>query len=249
MYISKSSLNCYLQCPRKFQYLYVDKLERGITSPEAQRGIEVHDFINHFYDNLTFCGSQFGVNVEFYEPYVEICLPDAKTQINNFIDFEQERWNICKQLCPKNPKKLFIPLCREEKFSSEKLQQITIIDRLDARADGNYTLVEVKTEKFQNKGWKNTEFRREMMFEKTTSEASPEFQKRFPNDIVDFVIYFPRSNDVMMESFNWRTASALKKALEKMRMDIENSYYPCNVEYHCRFCNFNLGICPMEMSK
>ncbi len=179
---------------------------------------------------------------------MDMCLPDAKTQIDNFIEFEQNRWNICKELCPKNPKKYFIPLCRETKFVSEKLQQITIIDRLDLRKDGNYTLVEIKTERFQNKGWKNTEFRREMMFEKTTCESSPEFQNRFPKNIVDFVIYFPRSNDLMIESFNWRTASALKKALEKMRADIDNSYYPCNVEYHCRFCNFTL-TCPMEMSK
>lgn len=175
-------------------------------------------------------------------------LPDAKEQINNFIEFETKRWIICKQLCPKNPKKLFIPLLREEKLSSEKLQQITIIDRMDSRLDGNYTLVEYKTERFQDKGWKNTEFRREMMFEKSTCESSPEFKARFPNDIVDFVIYFPRSNDVMIENFNWRTASALKKSIERMRMNVENSYYPCNVEYHCRFCSFNL-TCPMEMSK
>ena len=241
-------MNTYLQCSKKFQYLYIDKLKQGITSPEARRGLEVHDFINHFYDNLTFYNGHLKVNPDFYEPYTDICLPDAKTQINNFIEFEQKRWNICKELCPKNPKKLFIPLCREEKFVSEKLQQITIIDRLDQRKDGNYTLVEIKTEKFQNKGWKNTEFRREMMFEKTTCESSADFQARFPNNIVDFVIYFPRSNDVMIEGFNWRTASALQKSLERMRMDIDNSYYPCNVDYHCRFCNFTLS-CPMEMSK
>lgn len=249
VYISKSSLNTFLQCPAKFRNIYVDKCKTE-KSKQAFRGIEVHDFCNHFYDegNLTFKNNHFEVKPEFLESYFKICQEETKQQINNFIRFESKRWDVCRSLCPKNPKKLFIPLCREGKFVSDTLQQITIVDRLDLRLDKNYTLVEYKTERFQDKEWKKTEFRREMMFEKSTCEASPEFQKLFPNDIVDFVILFPRSNDILMEGFNWRTASALKKSLERMRMDIDNEYYPCNVEYHCRFCDFSLG-CPMELSK
>jgi hypothetical protein len=231
-------------CPRKFKYLYLDKLKPE-KSKEIQRGLEVHDFINHFYDNLHFFNGDFSVNPEFYEPYMEMVLPDSKEQIENFINFERQRWQICRGLCPKNPRKLFIPLLREEKFTSEKLRQVTILDRMDARPDGNYTLVEIKTERFQPKEWKKTEFRREMMFEKTTAESSPDFQKRFPNNIIDFVIYFPRSNDVFMETYNYRTLSALKKSIEKMRMAVENNYFPCIVDYHCRFC-FAAGFCNME---
>jgi hypothetical protein len=247
MYLSKSSLNAWLQCPSKFKRLYIDKVKTE-TSPQAQRGLEVHQFCAEFYDHLHFKNGNFTVETEFLEPYLEMCSEDARPQIHNFIDFEQQRWLSCKALLPKNPKKLFIPLLREEKLSSDKLQQVTIIDRLDQRLDGNYTLVEYKTERFQEKEWKKTEFRREMMFEKTTCESSESFQQRFSESIVDFVVYFPRSNDVMMESFNQRTASALRKAIERMRIDIENNYYPCCEEYHCRFCPFNLS-CEMNMEK
>jgi hypothetical protein len=247
LYLSKSSLGAFLQCPKKFFHLYIEK-QKSSTSPQAQRGIEVHNFCNLFYDNLHFHNGNFTVEPEFLNPYLEMCLEDTKSYIQNFIDFEHQRWQACRTLCPKNPKKLFIPLLREEKLVSDKLQQVTIVDRLDQKLDGNYTLVEYKTEKFQPKEWKKTEFRREMMFEKTTCEASEAFQKRFPNNITDFVVYFPRSNDVMIEAFNFRTASALKKSIERMRMDIENSYFPCNVEYHCRFCPFSLS-CNMEMQK
>jgi hypothetical protein len=248
MFLSKSSLNTWLQCPAKFKYIYIDKC-RPETSPQAQRGIEVHDFCNHFYDNISFKNGDVIVDRDFLEPYLEMCMEETKEQINNFIEFEQQRWRICRSLCPKNPRKLFLPLLREEKFVSEKLQQVTIVDRMDQRLDGNYTLVEYKSERFQEKEWKKTEFRREMMFEKITCETTPDFQARFPYNIVEFVVYFPRSNDVMMENFNYRTASALKKSIERMRIAIENSYYPCNVEYHCRFCAFSLGLCPMEFEK
>lgn len=247
MYLSKSSLGSFLQCPRKFQHLYIEK-QKTETSPQAQRGIDVHRFCQEFFDNLHFRNGDFSLNPDFIEPFLEVCQPDAKDQIENFINFERQHWQICKSLYPKNPKKLFIPLVREEKFVSDSLMQVTIVDRLDLRIDGNYTLVEYKTERFQPKEWKKTEFRREMMFEKSTCEASKTFQERFPNSITDFVILFPRSNDIMTEGFNWRTASALKKAIEKMRIDIENAHYPCNVEYHCRFCNFSL-TCDFEMEK
>lgn len=234
-------------CPKKFDFNYVQKI-RSETTWQMQRGIDVHQFCNEFYDNLMFTNGTYAVNPDFVEAFFKQCSPDAIEQINNFMLFEHSRWEICKSLCPKNPKKLFIPLLREGKFVSDKLEQVTILDRLDARTDGNYTLVEIKTERFQPKGWKQTEFRREMMFEKLTAEASPEFQKNFPNDILDFVVYFPRSNDIFAESFNWRTASALKKSLEKMREDIKNKNYSCNVEYHCRFCYYN-SLCDFTFDR
>jgi len=246
MHISKSSLNTYLQCPRRFKYNYLDKLKPAETSPQAQRGIDVHNFCNEFYDHIDFHNKHFDIDINFLGPWMESCSDEAKLCIQNFIDFEYRRWNICRSLYPVNPKKLFIPLLRESKFVSEKLQQVTIIDRLDQRLDGNYTLVEYKSERFQDKDWKKTEFRREMALEKSTLETSPEFTKKFPNDIVDFVVYFPRSNDIMMEKFNWRSMKAMQNAIEKMRRAIDLGSFPCNVEYHCRFCNFSLGICNME---
>ncbi len=168
-----------------------------------QRGLEVHDFINKFYDNIIFAEDSFLLNPNFKDSFFETCVPEAIEQIENFLIFEQSRWEICKNLCPKDPKKYFVPLLREAKLISESLEQVTILDRLDLRTDGNYTLVEFKTEKFKPTGWKNGEHRREMMFEKLTAEASPEFQKKFTGSIVDFVVCFPCSNDMFTGKFDW----------------------------------------------
>jgi hypothetical protein len=245
MYLSKSSMNSYQMCPKKFEFGYVQKIKTE-TSPQAQRGIDVHRFCNEFYDNIAFIDDSYIVNPDFKENFLSKCSIEACEQIENFLQFEQRRWEICKSLEPSNPKKYFIPLLRESKLVSDKLEQVTILDRMDLRTDGNYTIVEIKTEKFNPKGWKQTEFRRELMFEKITAETSPEFQKNFNGDIVDFVVYFPRSNDVFTENFNSRTASALSRCLEKMRENIKVGTYECNVDYHCRFCWFS-NKCNMEM--
>ena len=246
MYISKSSLGAFLQCPRRFQYNYIDKI-KSPSSPQAERGIAVHEFCNRFYDNIKFRNGRFIVDEGFLSDTLNTATPDAKLCMENFIEFEFKRWDACKVLNPLNPKKLFMPLLRESKFFSDKLEQVTIVDRLDQRLDGNYTLVEYKSERFQPKGWKLTELRRELCFEKTTCETSPEFMNLYPNNILDFVVYFPRSNDIIMEGFNWRSMKALQNAIEKMRLAVELKDYPCNVNYHCRYCSYNLS-CNMEMS-
>ena len=239
MHISKSNLNTFLACPRKFAYIYLENLKPE-TTEAMQRGLDVHQFCGQFYDMLTFNNQHFTIDESFVDLFLAQCSEEAQRQISNFLAFEMKRWSICKQLCPTNPKKLFIPLLRESKFFADSINQVTIIDRMDLRLDGNYTLVEIKSGKFLNKDWKKTELRRELAFEKTTCEASPEFQKKFPNEIVDFVIYFPSSNDIMMENFNGRTLGALRKSIEKMKQAIEDKDFPCNVAYHCRFCPFSL---------
>ncbi len=246
MRISKSNLNCFLQCPRKFSNIYLENLKPE-TSEAMQRGIDIHQFCNEFYDHLKFSNLHFTIDEDWVHKFLLNCSEEAQRQISNVLAFEMKRWEICKQLCPKSPKKLFIPLLRESKFFSDSLNQVTIIDRMDLKTDGNYTLVEIKSGKFIDKDWKKSELRRELTFEKTTLEGSPEFRKQFPNEIVDFVIYFPSSNSIMMETFNWRTLAALRKSIEKMNEAIKVGKFPCNVEYHCRFCPFSL-TCSMDLN-
>ena len=249
MYISKSSLGTYLTCPRKFKFSYVDKIKVE-TSWQAQRGIDFHAFAHDFFDHLIFINNTyFVIDQAWLDRQLEIVAPEAVPLISNFIDFEHSRWEICKALRPENPQSLYLPLLREGKFVSDKLEQITIIDRLDMRPDGNYTLVEYKTEKFKPKGWKDTEFRRELTFQKVTLETAPEFTDNFKKAIVDFVVYFPEGNQIMNENFNFRTAYALKKSLEKMRTAIAKDDYPCVVQYLCRFCAYNPTLCDMEFKE
>lgn len=238
-------MNCYMQCPRKFQELYV--LKHKPTNPpswQAQRGLEFHDFANHFFEHIKLLDGQLFIDDNFLQGYKEKCIPQTLPYIDNFISFELDRWEICKGLLPSHPEKLYMPLLREAKYFSEKLERVVIIDRLDLRPDGNYTLVEYKTEKFPEKDWKRTELRREMCFEKSVPEGSPEFTNTFKNDIVDFVIYFPVTNDVMVEKYNYRSINAMEKVVNEIRETVKLGKYKCEVCYHCQYCDLAQD-CPM----
>jgi hypothetical protein len=238
-------MNCFLQCPRKFEQLYV--LKNKPTNPptwQMQRGLEFHDFANHFFEHIKIIDGGLFIDDIWLEAYKSKCIHQTLPYIDNFISFELDRWEICKGLLPSNPTHLYTPLLREAKIVSDKLERITIIDRLDMRPDGNYTLVEYKTEKFPVKDWKRTELRREMCFERSVPEQSPEFTKSFKGDIVDFVVYFPVTNDVMVEKFNWRSINAMEKAVENIRTHVANKYYPCEVCFHCQYCDISKD-CPM----
>ena len=141
-------------------------------------------------------------------------------------------------------------MLREAKFFSESLQRVVIIDRLDLRTDNDYTLVEYKTEAYSEKSWKRTELRRELAFEKSVLENCPDFTKNFKGKIKDFVVYYPKSNDAWVENFNGRSVSAMEKCVERVYENYINpGFYPCDVQYHCSFCEFAKLDCPMTFTK
>jgi hypothetical protein len=235
-------------CPRKFEKIYVLKEKPSTTSWQAQRGIDVHQFFSEFYSNITFDKDGFCVNDKFLQSWIDKVPEETLPFIKNFLDFETQRWKTCVELRPDNPKSLFVPLLREAKYFSETIQRVVIIDRLDLRTDGNYTLVEYKTEAYSDKSWKRTELRREMAFEKSVIENCKEFTDKFKGKIVDFVVYYPRSNDAWVENFKTISINAMERCVEKVYNEYINpGYYPCNVEYHCAFCDFSKE-CPMDFT-
>lgn len=241
-------MNCFLMCPKKFEYVYVLK-ERETEGSDAQQfGFEFHEFADHLYENITFKDDNYFIDDNYLQSWLEKCSDGTIPLINNFLEFEVHRWLNCKELLPNNPQKLFVPLLRESKFVSDKLERVTILDRLDLRLDGNYTVVEYKTGKFAEQDWKKTDLRREMCFERSVPESCEEFQKSFNKDIIDFAIIFPKSNNVLAENYNWRSMSAMEKAVKKIKDEhVAKNYYPCNVGYHCSFCHKNME-CPMEFT-
>ena len=49
--LSKSQINCFLQCPHRWKLRYVDGRE-GKKAEEMIRGIKIHEQIEKFYDNI-----------------------------------------------------------------------------------------------------------------------------------------------------------------------------------------------------
>jgi hypothetical protein len=240
--LSKSSLNTYITCPKLYKFLYVDKIKIDIKSPAAQRGIDVHNFAEAYYDHLTISGSNLYIDQSWLDEQFYIATDEAKPYYVNFLDFEEKRWKLCVEHYPENPGKYYMPIMKEKKILNLGLEMVGIIDRVDLNFDGKtYTITDYKTEAYSEKSWKRTEHRREMAFYKKLLETSGEIE----GEVTHFCIYYPRSNDVWVERFNNRTINALERQLEKVRQKIGAEEFPCNVSYFCKYCDCNM-MCPFE---
>ncbi len=238
--LSKSSLNTYIICPKLYKFLYIDRLERRTTSPEALRGTNVHEFCFNFYDNLIGSESkEFKINKQWLDEQLTLASENERPYLKNFVEFEEKRWKICVEQHPKNPELFFYPLLRERKIVNLGLEISGIIDRLDLNFDlKTYTVVDYKTEKFDQRPWKLTEHRREMAFYKMLVETSGLLK----GEVTHFSIYYPRSNDVWAEKFSFRTINALREKMRDVREKITAGIFPTNISFFCRYCNANL-IC------
>ncbi len=232
--LSKSSLNTYITCPKLYKFFYVDKIVIDHKSPQAQRGIDVHQFCCDYYDHIELSGKDLKVDQKWLQEQITIASEDAKPYIFNFLNFEQQRWNICVEKCPENPGKFYIPEMREQKILNLGLEMVGIVDRVDLNFDGkSYTCVDYKTEKFDQRPWKLSEHRREMAFYKILLESSGLL--KYP--VTHFCIFYPRSNDVWHEAFTNRTLNALKKKLSDVRASIAAGDFTPNVSIFCRWCD------------
>lgn len=131
MKLSKSKINLYLECPRKFYYKEILKLEEPIT-PQIERGKNIHEFCEKFWKE------------EKWKFFLEenVNLDEIVDEgIRNFILIEKERM--------KKYKKNFVPILVESKIETEEYS--AIIDRLDKDDYDNYEIIEIKTGKFHRK--------------------------------------------------------------------------------------------------
>lgn len=236
--ISKSIKGCYETCPQRYKLIYINKVPTE-TSEAAQRGLDVHAFAGAFYNHIKIENEELIIDPNFIEEYKNNSIEDSQKYIENFIDFEKKRWEICKQY--PNPLKYFVPVIREKKVENIGLGLVGIVDRVDRKFNGNYMVIEIKTGKYDERSWKRTELRQELAFYKLLIESSNLVDK----PIEDFAVYYPRSNDVWTETFNGRTLSAFQKNLEKVREGISRGDFHCNISIFCRYCEANRW-CPME---
>ena len=240
--LSKSSLNTYITCPMLFKFTYVDKIKPECLSPQAQRGIDFHQFACDFYDNIHISGNIMQIDQKWLQEQKTVMTEDVLPFVTNFIEMEQDRWNLCVSKFPECPEKYYMPVLKEKKILNLGLEIVGIIDRVDLNFDGKtYTICDYKTEKFDMRSWKVTEHRREAAFYKYLLENSG----LIDGEVTDFAFIYPRSNDVWAEKFGSRTINAFFKKLTDVREKIKREEFPCKVSIFCRYCDCN-GMCPME---
>ncbi len=202
----------------------------------------MHQFCFDFYDHIDISGSNFFVEKKWLDEQLLILTEEARPFVENFIEFEKERWKVCVEHSKEELQKYFFPVLREEKITNLGIEMVGIVDRVDLNFDNKtYTVIDYKTEKFDNRSWKLTEHRREMAFYKLLIESS----NILKGEVTHFCIYYPRSNDVWSEKFNTRTLNSLRDKLKEVRQKIASKDFPVSVSPFCRWCECCL-ICEME---
>lgn len=128
MELSKSRVLCYLECPLRFQYRYINGIEE-LPNKWMQIGIDFHSFAEKFFDT-------FGT-----DKWVDIKESDYDKEtlkyILNFIEMEQLRKKNFKD------KRYYKPIFVETKVYAKGLTGI--VDRVDYNPEMGYVLLDYKT--------------------------------------------------------------------------------------------------------
>jgi CRISPR/Cas system-associated exonuclease Cas4 (RecB family) len=131
--LSWSALTLYQNCPYAFKLAYIDKLI-PIRTRAYSRGNYLHYAFYYFFDNFYIKDGvvypKFKVRDEF------------SSEFNFFLKFENKRY---KKLCSEGKEAYFKPVLREEDIANNKLAIHGIIDRIDRVGDGEFEIVDYKT--------------------------------------------------------------------------------------------------------
>jgi len=239
-YISKSKKGTFDACPLAFKYNYIDHIEQE-ENPFFKVGIDVHTFIDNFFDIVSVDGNSLsGISEMGFAPNT--------SYKKNVVKFELERWEVLFEAG--FDESFFYPKLKEKKWITERPKLIGIVDRvhkccsIDVFApkhpefkDGDLVIVENKTGKPTAEKCKK--YKNDMLWYKILIEiVHPEFDR-----VKWGAIYFPYDNYVYHYKLEDEDCRALAKEIRKTREDIIKCYETENWEanpskFNCMWCAF-----------
>ena len=261
-YISKSKKGNYDGCPKSFYYTYVDDSDiEEEENPFFIIGIDVHDFIDDFFDIISIEeGQMVGLDKLKFHPNT----PYKK----NVAKFELERYEAVRNAGFDDT--YFFPTVKEKRWRTENPKLIGIVDRVhkcfkgdvfaptvfdnDANRiphpefkDGDLVIVENKTGKPTNQ--KCLDYEEDMLWYKIIMEiVQPELAP-----IRWGAIYFPYDNYVYhceLKTEDCRIlAKEIREVREKIMRDLETGMWQATPSsWACKWCGWKLE-CPVAHGK
>ncbi len=251
---SPSSINTYKQCPRKYYYQYVLKLEKKIPSIHLQRGKIVHSALEDFFkvdiSNIDSKHYEFELKVilinlfkqkwnenqeelkkiELTEDQLKFYYEETLSMLNNWYN------NFLKTLKPRvsiyglNEAFNTIKPLTEVHFMSEKHQVHGFIDAIH-EIDGKVSLMDYKTSAREKL---TEEYRLQLAIYALLYEEK--YGKKPHLVGIDFLRHKPHYLEVDQEliEFAKRECELIQK--KTISEDIED--YPMNPGPLCKFCDF-----------
>ena len=223
-WLSKSQIQLFLQCPFKWKCIYVDELPQ-VVSAQRERGVNIHEEIEEFYDNIEVLHTQLGT------PIIKV----NKKVNQNFLTFESKRIKLCVDKNGNFDDKYFKPLHQELKINNEELKIRGIIDAvyINPKDDG-IIIIDWKSGKFRKNEINNYRF--ELALYKEL------YEREFKTKVKYWGLFFVDANKLFFEKVNERYINEMFNIVKEVREKIESGNYNPKQNFYCDYCEF-LSIC------
>lgn len=214
--LSKSTINLYLQCPLKYKFVKVDKRMMP-TSPQMQRGIDIHKKIEDFYKD-----------VKIHDD--ELIIQNKDDDLNRFYEDEIKRAEaIIKK--EKSLQKYFYPIAQELYMEDDDLQLKGFVDAVFINPDDDkYIVIDWKTGKCNEKNLDS--YRLELTVYKLL------YEKMTGRQVGYWGIYFSDEGKLFFEKAKLKYVEDNERLIDYVRRSINEEKYEPKKNKYCNFCPF-----------
>lgn len=227
MFIHKSHVQAFVECPRKLQYL----LENIPFEPTVsmQIGTIFHEFARWFFEKVD--PSVADPKFEFRKLIPTTLPPVVRVLCENFVDWEAER---LLRMRREGTARYWKPIGLEVELRNEAEQLEGTIDRIDELPDGTVVIVEYKTGKPVI-----SSVRRELAIYALLAKPF------YPVSRV--AMFNPNKKFAFVQKIDDRMLRKARRYVLAVRRAIELRQFPKNEDFWCITCPW-LSICSGEVS-
>jgi len=262
---SFSQINLYNQCPKKYQFRYIDWLEREFeTSPDLILGTSVHWALERLYQQISILNTPIKADVlwKFHELWNN-SIADAGEKLiykgdqheddylrrwEKYLEAYYDKYSPFKDTTVVATESI-MNFSLDKDNSSENKQFRWIIDRLDKDSDGNFIINDYKTNKKLPPEW-DDEYREQLtLYAYWVQQKYWKYLKNIKARILYLHFDITDEWNITQEAIDsvvLKYTSAINN-IESSRFDynmwVKNAF-PTNQNAYCKYCEYQ-NVCPL----
>ena len=262
---SFSQINLYNQCPKKYQFRYIDWLERGFeTSPDLILGTSVHWALERLYQQISILNTPIKADVlwKFHELWNN-SIADAGEKLiykgdqheddylrrwEKYLEAYYDKYSPFKDTTVVATESI-LNFSLDKDNSSENKQFRWIIDRLDKDSDGNFIINDYKTNKKLPPEW-DDEYREQLtLYAYWVQQKYWKYLKNIKARILYLHFDITDEWNITQEAIDsvvLKYTSAINN-IENSRFEynmwVKNAF-PTNQNAYCKYCEYQ-NVCPL----
>lgn len=263
---SFSQINLYNQCPKKYQFRYIDWLEREFeTSPDLILGTSVHWALERLYQQISILNTPIKADVlwKFHELWNN-SIADAGEKLiykgdqheddylrrwEKYLEAYYDKYSPFKDTTVVATESM-MNFSLDKDNSSENKQFRWIIDRLDKDSDGNFIINDYKTNKKLPPEW-DDEYREQLtLYAYWVQQKYWKYLKNIKARILYLHFDITDEWNITQEAIDsvvLKYTSAINN-IESSRFDynmwVKNAF-PTNQNAYCKYCEYQ-NVCPLR---